>query len=90
MQLEATEFDKLSYARGQSHVSSTPPQRSKHPKDTISASANKSCKAKGVSVIILTLLHKSHKLMLHGEKIPGPTEMIQTFSKPVPIWKKKK
>lgn len=26
--------------------------------------------------------------MLHGEKIPGPIEMIQTFSKPVPIWKK--
>ena len=46
----------------------------------VSASANKSCKAEGVSVIILMLLHKTDKQMLHGEKTPGPTEITETLS----------
>lgn len=54
----------------------------------VSASANISYKAKGVCCNP-NAITKSDKLMLHGEKIPGPIEMIQMFSKPVVIWKKK-
>jgi len=49
------------------HVSSTTPQGSKHPKDKVIAFAGQSYKVRGTSVIILTLLHKSDKLILYGD-----------------------
>lgn len=62
----------------------------KHLKDMVRANANNSCRAKGISVTILTLLHKRDKLMIQGEKIPGPIEMFQTFSKTTAFQKKKR
>lgn len=73
-----------------SHTTLTPPGGKKHSKDMVSASANNSCRAKGISVTALTLLHKRDKLTIQGEKIPGPREMFQTFSKTAAFWKKRK
>lgn len=61
----------------------------KHLKDMVRANANNSCRSKGISVTILTLLHKGDKLMIQGEKIPGPIEIFQTFSKTTAFKKKK-
>lgn len=71
-----------------SHAALTPPRGRKHPKDMVSASANNSCRAKGISVTVLTLLHKRDKLVIKEENIPGSIEMFQTFSETAVFWKK--